>query len=368
MTSILQDKFRFYIGGILVALGAALIIQPSARADESNIYKATKIAVEADAQDAVAAKNEAMAIAERDAFDIVVRRLVPVTYFSKLPKLESDDIAEMIDGVAVRSESNSRTRYLATLDYSFSPEAVRNMLQEQNLPFVEDRAPQLVIVPLSFAEDGSVDTGLSPWRKTWGSLDLINALTPAKLGQAKPDITPELVESLMTQNPQAVSALSKAYGAGNIIFAIATFSNDSSQMQLNIAGTDSVGSVKLNRKFGIVSTPEETMHDAAALTLGILEGRWKSTKVTGGPMASLNAPAETALVTVEFSGFREWQKIRERLNKIPGMKELNVSSLSARGAEVTFTYPGGAEGLSTKLADQALMLENVEGAWIMRSF
>jgi len=78
--------------------------------------------------------------------------------------------------------------------------------------------------------------------------------------------------------------------------------------------------------------------------------------------------SETVLATVEFSGFREWKAIRVRLGKVPGLHSIDVGSISARGAEITLTYPGGAAYLSRQLAPYNLALENIGGAWILRSF
>ena len=53
---------------------------------------------------------------------------------------------------------------------------------------------------------------------------------------------------------------------------------------------------------------------------------------------------------VEFRGMSEWQDISRKLGATPGVEELEVAGLSARGARVTLRYAEGAEQLAEELA------------------
>ena len=61
----------------------------------------------------------------------------------------------------------------------------------------------------------------------------------------------------------------------------------------------------------------------------------------------------------------EWQDISRQLQATPGVEELEVAGLSARGARVTLRYAEGAEGLSMGLAQQGLSLRNSGGNWVL---
>jgi len=73
------------------------------------------------------------------------------------------------------------------------------------------------------------------------------------------------------------------------------------------------------------------------------------------------------LLTVQFSSLKEWQDIRTRLSKVPGVQGMEIASLSARSADVKFRYPGGAPSLAAKLPSRRMSLMNVGGAWVLRS-
>ena len=45
--------------------------------------------------------------AERDAFNVVLKRLMPVSAYAQLPDLSQQNVEELIEGVSIRSERNS---------------------------------------------------------------------------------------------------------------------------------------------------------------------------------------------------------------------------------------------------------------------
>ena len=73
---------------------------------------------------------------------------MPVTAYRRLKSLPPIKAADVIDGVSVKDERNSSTDYIASLDFSFQPQAVRNLLSRQGIPFAETQAPDLTVVPI----------------------------------------------------------------------------------------------------------------------------------------------------------------------------------------------------------------------------
>jgi hypothetical protein len=128
--------------------------------------------------------------------------------------------------------------------------------------------------------------------------------------------------------------------------------------------------ITLKRPYRIdAGDPAYASELAAVVALRTLEGRWKAVKVRGGPSAS----AATAggggdtdlLIAVEFRGMAEWQEISRKLGATPGVEELDVAGLSARGARVTLRYADGAQQLADELARQGLNLRNTGGNWVL---
>lgn len=120
-----------------VGLDAAPAI--SAGADAA--YTVANYPVEATAANAVAAKEQAMADGQQAAFRSLLKRLVPVTAYKRLSTVADLKAGDLVSGVSVRSERNSATDYIASLDFSFQADAVRSALSRQGIPYVDQQAP-----------------------------------------------------------------------------------------------------------------------------------------------------------------------------------------------------------------------------------
>ncbi|HRC87839.1 MAG TPA: hypothetical protein PK413_19775, partial [Thermoanaerobaculia bacterium] len=60
------------------------------------------------------------------------------------------------------------------------------------------------------------------------------------------------------------------------------------------------------------------------------------------------------------------QDMRSRLGTTPGVTGMEVGALSARGAEVSLAFPGGAAALQPRLAAQGLQLSNAGGRLVLQ--
>ena len=158
-----------------------------ALAANDEVFTVGNYPVDAEAANAVAAKKQALADGQQAAFGSLLKRLVPVTYYDRLKRLSGLKASGFLEGVSVRSERNSSTRYIASLDFSFRADSVRSVLQQEGIPFIEDQAREIVVVPVVRNADGTIETGAASraWTAAWKSLDQEHTLTPFSLQAAK---------------------------------------------------------------------------------------------------------------------------------------------------------------------------------------
>src|SRR5262245_31209764 len=109
-----------------VAAAVALIAGPAAAVEK--VYTVGNYPVEASAENAVKAKEKALADGQQAAFRSLLKRLIPVLSYPRAKALASVRAAELVEGVKIRSERNSRTDYIASYDFSFQSKAVRDLL------------------------------------------------------------------------------------------------------------------------------------------------------------------------------------------------------------------------------------------------
>lgn len=348
---------------LLAFMLPALLASTGHAAD--TVYTIGNYPVEASAENAVAAKEQAIADGQQAAFRSLLKRLVPVTQYPKLQKLASVRAAELVEGVKVRSERNSRTDYIASFDFAFQAKSVRDLLRREGIAFVDEQAPTLTLVAV-WRGPGSDNAA---WTTVWRGLDLENALTPVNLQPLRPDIGAEAVEGIARAEPSAMRAFAGTYAAEHLVVAVAQ--QEAGKLKLLLVGRDAVGPLYLERTYRLDADASYTRELSAVIALRTLEGRWKAIKGgsggSAGPTLSAAGGRVDLLIAVEFRGMAEWQDISRKLSATPGVDELDVAGLSARGARVTLRYGGGAEQLAGELARQGLVLRNNGGTWVLSS-
>jgi hypothetical protein len=361
--------------GLLLAAALALAAGAPDRATAAPtdaVFTVGNYPVEARADNAAAAKDRALADGQQAAFRSLLKRLVPVTAYARIKRLANVKAGDLVDGFRVRSERNSSTDYIASLDFSFQSKAVRDLLRREGIPFTDEQAPALTIVPVWRAAVAGSAKGEAAWTNAWKGLDLEHALTPVKLQTLKKEIAPATVEALAGGDGGAIRTLVAAYGSELVLLAVAEHDAATNRLNVTLSGRDAVGAFVLKRAYRVDAADPGYANDlAAVISLGILEGRWKAIKSRGGGGggggAGVAAGETDLLIAVEFRGMSEWQDISRKLGSMPGVEELEVAGLSARGARVTLRYAEGADRLADALAQQGLSLRNTDGNWVLKA-
>jgi hypothetical protein len=360
--------------GLLLAAALTLAAGAADRATAAEaVFTVANYPVEARADNAAAAKDRALADGQQAALRSLLKRLVPVTAYARVRRLANVKAGDLVDGFKVRSERNSTTDYIASLDFTFQSKGVRDLLRREGIPFTDEQAPALTLVPVWRAAAGASPNGEAAWTNAWKGLDLEHALTPVKLQALKKEVAPATVEALAGGDGSAIRTLVAAYGSELVLLAFAEHDAAAGRLNVTLSGRDAVGAFTLKRVYRIdAADPGYANELAAVISLGILEGRWKAIKSRGGGGGSGGGGGAAAsdtdfLIAVEFRGMSEWQDISRKLGSIPGVEELEVAGLSARGARVTLRFAEGAERLADVLARQGLHLRNADGNWVLRA-
>jgi len=355
---------------LLVAAAALGLAAPSTAKDADKVYTVANYPVEAVAENAVAAKQKALADGQQAAFRSLLKRLMPVTAFHRAKQFASVEAAELVDSVRVRSERNSATEYLANYDFAFRPKSVRDLLRREGIPFTDDQAPVTVLIPVSQAGGGPAPASeQAAWTNNWRGLDLENSLTPIKIEALRKDVAPATIAAVIAGDPGATRSLAILYKTERVLLAATEPDAATGRLAVTLAGRDAVGPLFLRRQYRVdAADPGYARELAAVVGLRTLEGRWKAVNArgSGASVAGTSGGGDTdLLISVEFRGMTEWQDISRKLSGTPGVEELDVAGLSARGARVTLRYADGAQRLAAELAQRGLSLRSNGGTWVL---
>ena len=268
------------IAGVALPLLAMPGLAASAQAADS-LYEVAKISVDITAKDAVAARDEGMAEAQMRAIKTVLQRLLPLSAQDQIPEFSPEDVEGLVNGVSIRSEQNSMTRYIATLDVSVNEPGIKKLLQDQAIPYSEARAPSISILPLVIAGNSVKSEGGEGWRQAFEQLDLAHSATPATVLRPRPGLSLETVKAVLAGDAQALATLQADYGYGPLVLAVGEAAKG--EFVTRLAGTDSVGAINFGRSDKLSADTQTIAREAAAIAFGIIENRWKVSQAPESP-------------------------------------------------------------------------------------
>jgi Uncharacterized protein conserved in bacteria (DUF2066) len=370
----------------LLVLIAALGSGPVGAVD--SLYDVAKVSVDITAKDAVAARDKGMVQAEMRAMKVVLDRLVPLSLQDQLPEFTKDEVEGLVSGIAIRKEQTSTTRYIATLDVRFNAQAVQQLLASYGIPFSEERAPSISILPVMLTAEGLAGEGPEGWRGAWENLDLTHGLTPATILRPRADLDPGKIKAVLAGDPDAFTAMQSSYGYGGLVIAVGEVKGG--KFVTRLAGEDGVGAITFIRDDAISGDPAKAAREGAAASFAMIENRWRMMRSGGEPPAAAAVPYEegvpgapmmeetpaaavhvevprNVVALVEFSGLRDWQQIRTRLAQMAGIQGLEVNALSARTASITFDFAGSLDRLQATLGENGFALDERDGTFVVRS-
>jgi Uncharacterized protein conserved in bacteria (DUF2066) len=359
-----------------IAGAIAWVLLGGAAVAAEAVYTIGNYPVEARAKDVVTAKNQALADGQQRAFRSLLKRLVPVTSFAQLKKLKTVSAANLVDGYQVRSERNSSTEYIASLDFKFQSQTVRDLLDREGIPYTDEQAQPVIVVPVWLAAANSKFGGdEKSWTDAWKGLDLKFSLTPVTLEPLKKEVTADVVKGMM-RDGQGQRIVTGEYKSERVVLAVAEPDPQTKRLNVTLTGVDAVGGMLLKRAYRVdPSDAGYTVDVAAVVAHGILEGRWKAIKASGGRGGGgfsagagggrTGGASSNLEIAVEFRGMGEWREISRRLAETPGVEDVDVLGLSGRGARVTVKYPDGPERLAEILASEGLHLKRAGAGWLL---
>ena len=373
MASIGAAKF------LLRALPALLLLSAPALAQRSqSVFTVANIRAEAEAQDLVEAKRLATQAAEMRAFRLLVSRLTDFRAQPRIPELPAEEVERLVADIGIRGEGVTGTTYAATFGVTFSERAAQALFTRYGVIPILDRGPEILIVPV-YIEGGTARAGdRNPWRSALLELDLSHALVPAKVAPVRSDLTAPIANSYIANPSAGVETLKNQYRTTQVVLAVAVAGGGTGGMTLKFAGSDALGLFSLQRKMKTEDIGNEPQMEAAArLAFETVQERWKLTRdsfvqAEAGATPAANAgylsgEVSNVQITAEFSGLREWQAIRTRLQNLPGVQNWGLRSVNPRSAIISFDFPGGPSRLSAIAAAQGLAVESVADGLIIKT-
>jgi hypothetical protein len=339
----------------------------AAHAQSTDLYTIADIPVDATADNAVAARNQAHAEGQREGLQRLLKRLVPASDHGRLPAVATLNADSYVQNFEIEGEQLSNTRYLADMTIAFDPERIRALLEAERLPFSEEVSAPVLVLPLFKGPDGTVLwADDNPWWAAWAQnldphrpLRLIMALGDLE------DVSAMTVEQAANGDQLAVQRLASRYRASDAIIASAELLSDGTSGPAAVRlGTQRVGGLERSgQPFTFEGAPGEPLDSVLrTATLRLqesLDEEWKSQHVlrldTGGLI----------FVDIPIDSLASWVSLNRDLENLPVVTQVEITAFAQALVKAQISYVGDEAGFEQALGDVGLTLLREEESWLL---
>lgn len=354
-------NIKMWAGAVL---GAAIMAFPVAAQD---IFTVTGVHVDERAETAAAARERALEIGQRQAFEEVIARLTLPEDRAGLSMPATSEIINMVRDFGVSNEKTSSVRYIADMTVRFKDDALRRFLRFRDISFAELQSKPVLIVPVyRTANFANLWDDPNPWRDVWSRNIATSGLVPIKapIGDLT-DISTVSVEQAENGAMERLAQLARRYGADVAVVATADVSGPEGGETVDVSVTryDESGAPQI---FGVQEktlpgeTLGETLVRSAKSVQNQLADSWKRANLinysTGGNL----------MVFIPITGLPDWAGIEKKLVGLPVVRNARVIAMSKREVQLSLDYVGSTNQLQTALNQQNLNLTRMGELWFIQ--
>ncbi len=351
--------------GILgAALWLAAMASPALALD---VFDISGVRVDVTAENAAAARTQALAEGQRKAYEMMLKRLTLRADWPRLPSPSAQTVEALVRDFSVIEEKTSSVRYIAALAYRFKPGEVRALLINSDIPFAETPSKPVLVLPV--LKDGSsflLWEEPNPWRAAWERRPLVIGLVPTLLPLGDlADVAAISADQALAGDAARLRALAQRYGASDAMVAFGTLTSSGGSPALQVS-LNRYGDILAypTRISAFNANPGESVEDMMArvaneVTLQI-EDDWKKENIVRHGAASLLP------VVVPLNSLAEWLAVRDRLGGVALVGGMEGIVLSRDQARLNLRFSGTLDQLQTAMAQADLRLSRGEGdTWLI---
>lgn len=359
---------------LAILLAVAIFGTMPVLAADPEVFTVRAVEVDATADAAVKARDDALASGQVTALNRLMARLTLKSDRAKIPPFGADGVSDLVKDFEVANEKTSAVRYLASLTVRFKPDAVRGLLRQHGVGFAETRSKPLLVLPV-FEITGALSLwdDPNPWRQAWGQVPPSDGLVP--LVQAKGDLRDVAAigaEQAVQGDDQRLAAMTKRYGAADVLIARAGMRYPDKapaegaqgpwlQISLSRFGTASLEQTRIEAFYLQPGESNDALFVRAARAIANqIEENWKrNNRLRFGTGDELT-------VEVPLGSLAEWLKIKEKLETVAFIRRSDLIYLTPKTAWLRLNFIGDEEQLRLALIQSDLALKRGATSLVLR--
>ena len=359
-----------------LSMGISLTLAGQTTYLAQDVFTVANIYVDVTDKTASVARKKALAIGEKKAFEILLKRLTLRIDHDSLPVLDSKEISTYVQDFGITDEKNSEIRYLAYLTYRFKPNDIRFLLRDNDVQFAETISKPILILPV-YKLAGAVFLwdDPNPWRDAWLNnfgptnpklKSQLLGLVPIIFGNGDlNDIATISAELAVKGDMKSLTAITKKYNVDKTLVAFSSFRSTTRGMPMvavrvfeyNKESQKHLFSmqIKANNNEDIKTLLDRVTRETAVQ----IEELWKVDNLLKFERIGVMA------VTYPIGALEEWVDAKRRLMKVAVIENIELVIFSRKEVRFNIHFIGEAEQLKLALAQLDMELNEEERGWIL---
>jgi hypothetical protein len=343
---------RRFCNALALALALAATIAAPAAADD--LFTVSGIHVDASAASSSAAQLAALAQGRPKAWAILFKRITRAQDAARQPQLDDAQLQRIIRTFNVTGEKRSTTRYVATVSFTFSPEAVQRVLQSAGVAYAQTQAKRILVVP--FSPNYSRGSG---WAAALGSPRFATSVVPFALPGGAVDQSTLGALNFDSATWNDVEPAASRVHANEAVLMLAAPSGNRLTVTLKRIGA---GQLPVKSNVDVPMSPggaPATYSMAADAAVHALEEMWKAhSAVDFSQTGHLTAD-------VRIASLAQWGGLQAQMATVPNVSGVSVQAIDVGEARITLTYLGSTDQLREALSAQGISLTSHGGEWTL---
>lgn len=328
-----------------------------------DLFMLSGVRVDRSAASASIARRQALEDAQAIAWVRLIDKLAAGGAVNILPEASPPLMQNLVRAVDIRDERSSATRYIATVDVSFSAEEVRKIFGQYGVSYTESAAGPWLLLPLYEADGARLLLEPNPWRTAVETAAADNRL----IGYALPqdDLAARrriAAEGVATAGDESLAALSSAFRTSRVVLLSAEVGFDYVSGRDRVDWRLEIGPLSESER-GIFSNDagqmlaedgedrQRLLNRLAGRLLARLDASWKAyTLVDADKLTELRLVSPT-------TRFEDWNEIRRRLQSVALVRSVAIERISVPQSAFRIIYVGSEQQITLALAESRLALD-----------
>lgn len=361
MRKLLKNKTDWchFLRVFCLFFGVVFLLAPNAWAQTADsldrLFTIREIKVDERASRASEARRTALAKAEIEAYDKLLRKITQPDGRAKLPPLTDQEKQALVSGIEVVEEQSSSRQYRATLNIRFEPGNVSRFLASHGVPHVLSTGRGILV--LHAHREGLAEylwQPNGPTRDARASVDWINRIRsyvfPRGEMRERVAVTSREIESMDAKGSEQIASL---HNVQSVLMISSDWQQTDTGGVLNYRFLSSDGGLAANNTLEYADREAQT-EALTAMFESVLENidtAWREQLLvdtgTGGELSVVVPTTDLDVLTA----------VEQRLEGVTLVQGIKILSVGLPFSELSFAYTGREDQLVMALRYAGLTLE-----------